>query len=219
MRAVAAGACGPAGRLETVQKVLTRGLQAGCAVPPCRPSSEPRQARQASVRLLLMVDTARQARQGVRQPSGSGVWQRWSQSGGVSHPARHPGQTQTRPDLCQEGLARHGPRVAWLRGSVFRAHLNAQTEGCVSRRDLRLTTVRQGEQGRRGGHIAGLRPPDHRVCNHRCTGSIRAQESSTALRCRSATVTQAISSLVAAPSPRLQATIMRPTAMSCAIRI
>jgi hypothetical protein len=29
------------------------------------------------------------------------------------------------------------------------------------RRDLRITTVRQGEQGRRGGHLPGLRPPGH----------------------------------------------------------
>ena len=100
---------------------------------------------------------------------------RWSQSGGVSH--RAPGQAQTRPDPCQAGLARHRPRVAWLRGPVFRAVLNAQAEGCVSRRDLRLTTVRQGERGRGRRHVPGLRPPDHRVCNHRCTGSIRAQES------------------------------------------
>ena len=122
---------------------------------------------------------------------------------GLDNPARHPGQTQTRPDLCQAGLARHGPRVAWLRGSVFRATLNAQTEGCVSRRDLRLTTVRQGEQGRWLRHVPELRPPNHRVYNHRCTGSIRAPGSSPTLRCCSATVTQAISELVAAASARL----------------
>jgi hypothetical protein len=57
------------------------------------------------------------------------------------------------------------PRVAWLRGSVFRAVLNAQTEGCVSRRDLRLTTVRQGEQGRGRRHVPELRLPNHRVYN------------------------------------------------------
>ena len=38
------------------------------------------------------------------------------------------------------------------------------------------TTVRQGEQGRGRGHVPGLHPPNRRVCNHRCTGSIRAQE-------------------------------------------
>ena len=83
---------------------------------------------------------------------------RWSQSPGQArHPARHPGQTQTRPDPCQAGLARHGPRVAWLRGSVFKAVFNARTEGCVSRRDLRLTTVRQGERGGGRRHAPGLR--------------------------------------------------------------
>lgn len=59
----------------------------------------------------------------------------------------------------------------------FQASLNAQTEGCVSRRDLRLTTAHQGEQGRGRRHVPELHPPSHRVCNHRCTGSIRAQES------------------------------------------
>jgi hypothetical protein len=61
----------------------------------------------------------------------------------------------------QVGLARHGPRVAWLRGSVFRVALNTQTEGCVSRRALRLTTVRQGEQRRGRRHMLDLHPPSH----------------------------------------------------------
>jgi len=51
----------------------------------------------------------------------------------------------------------------------------------------------QGEQGRGRRHVPELRPPNHRVYNHRCTGSTRAQELSPALRCCSATVTQAIS--------------------------
>jgi hypothetical protein len=36
----------------------------------------------------------------------------------------------------------------------------------------------EGEQGRGRRHVPELRPPNHRVCNHRCTGSIRARESS-----------------------------------------
>jgi hypothetical protein len=77
---------------------------------------------------------------------------RWSQSPGQAGlPARpRPGQTPVR-----QSSPGTGPRVAWLRSSVFRAALNARTEGCVSRRDLKLTTVRQGEQGRRGGHMPG----------------------------------------------------------------
>jgi hypothetical protein len=31
----------------------------------------------------------------------------------------------------------------------------------MSRHDLRLTTARQGEQGRGRRHVPGLRPPDH----------------------------------------------------------
>ena len=49
---------------------------------------------------------------------------RWSQSPGQ---APRPDPDPARP--CQAGLARHGPRAAWLRGPVFRAALNAQTGG------------------------------------------------------------------------------------------
>jgi len=98
---------------------------------------------------------------------------RWSQSPGQArYPARQLGQTQTqtqtRPDPSQAGLARHEPRVAWLRGSVFRAALHAQTKGCVSRRDLRLTTVRQGEQGGGRRHVPGLRPLTTSAHSRRC---------------------------------------------------
>ena len=148
-------------------------------------SSEARQLGDNSVKDQVRPRNSGQLVRGRRQGQ--------MEPGGVSHPARHPGQTQTRPDPCQAGLARHGPRAAWLRGPALKAALNAQTEGCVPRRDLRLTTVRQGEQGRRGGHVAGLRPSDHGVCSHRCTGSIRVPESSPALGCCSATVTPAIS--------------------------
>jgi hypothetical protein len=40
----------------------------------------------------------------------------------------------------------------------------------------------EGEQGRRGGHIAGLRPPDYRACNIGAWDLSRARESSPALR-------------------------------------
>ena len=63
----------------------------------------------------------------------------------------------------------------------------------MSSRDLRLTTVRQGEQGRGRRHVPELHPPNHRVCNHRCTGSIRAQEWFPDAQGYSATATRAIS--------------------------
>jgi len=78
---------------------------------------------------------------------------RWSQSGGVSHLVgldTRPGTPQ--PDQTGQTLSGRGSQAptscARFRGWVFRAALNAQTDGCVSRRDLRLMTVRQGEQGR-----------------------------------------------------------------------
>jgi hypothetical protein len=105
-------------------------------------------------------------------------------------PARpSPGQTPVRAGSPGTGLVSPG----FAARSSGRPSMLRQ-RGCVLRRDLRLTTVRQGEQGRGRRHVPELRPPDHKVCNHRCTGSIRARESSpAALRCCSATVTQAIS--------------------------
>ena len=90
---------------------------------------------------------------------------RWSQAGGVNRPGRpgirpDPDPARPRPLL---GRARQAPVSCRLASRLgLQAALNAQTEGCVSRRDLRLATLRQGEQGRRGGHVPGLRPPDHR---------------------------------------------------------
>ena len=63
----------------------------------------------------------------------------------------------------------------------------------VGKRAAPKLPCHEGEQGRGRRHVPELRPPNHRVCNHRCTGSIRAQESSPTLRGYSATVTQAIS--------------------------
>ena len=60
--------------------------------------------------------------------------------------------------------------------------------------------------------MPGLRPPDHRSATTGARDLSGARESSPALGCCSGTVTQAIWSLVASPSPQLWATIMRPTA-------
>jgi hypothetical protein len=60
--------------------------------------------------------------------------------------------------------------------------------------------------------MPGLRPPDHRSATTGARDLSGARESSLALGCCSGTVTQAISSLVASPSPQLWATIMRPAA-------
>jgi hypothetical protein len=76
------------------------------------------QLRDNSVKNQVRPRDSGQLVRGRRQGHVESV--RWSQS---------PGQTQTRPDPCQAGLARHGPRAAWLRGPVFRAALNTQLGG------------------------------------------------------------------------------------------
>jgi hypothetical protein len=80
---------------------------------------------------------------------------RWRQSGGVSHPARldtRPG-IPARPRPVGQTPVRQGSPGTSLVSPGFAARSSGRRPSilrqrvCVSRRDLRLTTVRQGEQG------------------------------------------------------------------------